>query len=50
MIVQATKPLFAWDELQTSPTLATIRDALEAIPDAPLLAALQVRRHNGCDT
>jgi hypothetical protein len=50
MIVQATKPLFAWDELQHSPTLATIRAALEAIPDAPLLAALQARRHNGCDT
>jgi hypothetical protein len=50
MIVHATKPLFAWDELETSPTLATIRLALEAIPDAPLLAALQDRRHNGCDT
>ena len=49
MIVPATKPLFAWDELQTSPTLGTIRAALEAIPDAPLLAALQARRHNGCD-
>lgn len=49
MIVQATKPLFAWDELQTSPTLGTIRAALEAIPDAPLLTALQARRHNGCD-
>jgi len=41
--------LFAWDELQTSPTLGTIRQALEAIPDGPLLAALQRRRHNGCD-
>jgi hypothetical protein len=50
MIVHATKPLFAWDELQTSPTLGTIRAALHAIPDAPLLAALQARRHNGCDT
>lgn len=49
MIVQATKPLFAWDELQTSPTLGTIRAALEAIPDTPLLDALQARRHNGCD-
>jgi DNA-binding FadR family transcriptional regulator len=29
MIVQATKPLFAWDELQTSPMLATIRQALD---------------------
>ena len=50
MIVHVTKPLFAWDELQSSPTLGTIRAALEAIPDAALLAALQARRHNGCDT
>ncbi|OWK34375.1 transposase [Fimbriiglobus ruber] len=50
MIVHANKPLFAWDELQHSPTLATIRAALEAIPDAPLLHALQQRRHRGCDT
>ena len=49
MLIHATKPLFAWDELQASPTLGTIRQALEAIPDAPLLAALQRRRHNGCD-
>jgi hypothetical protein len=49
VLIHATKPLFAWDELQTSPTLGTIRQALEAIPDAPLLAALQGRRHNGCD-
>ena len=49
MIVQATKPLFAGDEMQPSPTLATIRAALEAIPDAPLLSALRARRHNGCD-
>jgi hypothetical protein len=50
VIVHVTKPLFAWDELESSPTLATLRHALEAIPDAPLLAALQARRHNGCDT
>ena len=49
MIVHPTKPLFPWDELDTSPTLATLRAALEAIPDAPLLAALQLRRHRGCD-
>ena len=50
MIIHATKPLFPWDELQTSPTLGTIKDALQAIPDAPLLDALRKRRHNGCDT
>jgi hypothetical protein len=49
MLVHATKPLFAWDELQGSPTLATIRLALEAVPDAPLLDALRQRRHRGCD-
>ena len=50
MRIHATKPLFPWDELELSPTLATIRLALEAIPDTPLLDALQARRHNGCDT
>jgi hypothetical protein len=50
MLIQATKPLFPWDELQVSPTLGTIREALQAIPDAQLLAALRNRRHNGCDT
>ena len=50
MLIHATKPLFPWDELQTSPTLATLKDALQAIPDAPLLDALRKRRHNGCDT
>jgi hypothetical protein len=50
VLIQATKPLFPWDELETSPTLGTIREALQAIPDAQLLAALRKRRHNGCDT
>lgn len=50
MLIHATKPLFPWDELEVSPTLATIKDALAAIPDAQLLAALNQRRHNGCDT
>ena len=49
VIVHVTKPLFAWDEMHSSPSLGTIRQALEAIPDAPLLAALQARRHRGCD-
>jgi Transposase DDE domain/Transposase domain (DUF772) len=50
MRIHATKPLFAWDELEASPTLATIRETLEAIPDAALLDALNKRRHNGNDT
>ena len=50
MILDVRKPLFAWDEMQASPSLGTIRQALEAIPDGPLLAALQACRHRGCDT
>ncbi len=50
MLIQATKPLFPWDELDISPTLAAIKDSLQAIPDAHLLNALRQRRHNGCDT
>lgn len=50
MLIHATKPLFPWDELELSPTLGTIKEALRAIPDAQLLAALNERRHKGCDT
>lgn len=50
MLIHATKPLFPWDELEVSPTLATIKEALRAIPDSQLLAALKERRHNGCNT
>jgi hypothetical protein len=50
VLIHATKPLFPWDELEVSPTLATIRDALAAIPDAALLDALRKRRHKGCNT
>lgn len=44
------RPLFAWDELQDSPSLGRIRDLLESIPDGPLLESLAQRRHNGCNT
>jgi hypothetical protein len=50
MLLHATRPLFAWDELDTSPTLAAIKDTLRAVPDGKLLAALNERRHNGCNT
>jgi len=43
------RPLFAWDELQDSPSLQRIRDLLVSIPDGPLLHALAQRRHNGCN-
>ena len=45
MFVAMTKPLFAWDCLQDSPTLGTIRQFLASIPDAKLLEGL--RRHRG---
>jgi hypothetical protein len=45
MYVAITKPLFAWDCLQDSPSLATIKQFLTSIPDAKLLDGL--RRHRG---
>ena len=33
MRIHASKPLLPWDELEISPTLATIRQTLESIPD-----------------
>ncbi|QJX00748.1 hypothetical protein [Frigoriglobus tundricola] len=50
MLLYATRPVFPWDELDISPTLGTIREALRAIPDGKLLATLNARRHNGCNT
>lgn len=45
--VAMTKPLFAWDCLQDSPTLATIRQFLRSIPDAKLLEGLRQHRGRG---
>lgn len=44
------RPLFAWDELQHSPSLQRIRDLLAAIPDDALLQTLDQRRYRGDDT
>ena len=49
MRIHVTRPLFAWDELDDSPSLTTLRAFLEAIPDAPLLDDLRRRRHGGND-
>jgi hypothetical protein len=49
MHIQATKPLFAWDTLEDSPTLKTIRQLLEVIPDQPLLDSLHAARGKGRD-
>jgi len=47
MKIDVTKPLFAWDCLDDSPTLSTIKELLAAIPDGPLLAALRRERGKG---
>jgi len=49
MRIQATKPLFAWDALEDSPTLKTIQRLLEVIPDDALLNSLQAARGKGRD-
>lgn len=33
MRISTTQPLFAWDELEDSPTLKTLKQFLEVIPD-----------------
>jgi hypothetical protein len=47
MQIAWSKPLFAWEALEDSPSLATIRELLAAIPDAPLLEALRQYRGRG---
>ena len=45
MRIHVTEPLFAWDELQDNPSLATLQQLLESLPDTQLLA--QLRRFRG---
>jgi hypothetical protein len=47
MILHATKPLFAWDCLEDSPSLQTIKDLLAALPDGKLLDSLRTARGKG---
>lgn len=49
MLIHATKPLFAWDCLEDSPSLSTVRELLAAIPDGKLLASLRDARGKGRD-
>lgn len=49
MKIAITKPLFAWDALEDSPSLRSIRALLEAIPDQALLASLRAARGKGRD-
>lgn len=49
MRIAATKPLFAWDCLDDSPDLRTVRDFLRALPDGRLLGSLRAYRGRGRD-
>ena len=49
MIIHAAKPLFAWDCLEDSPSLRTIKDLLAALPDGKLLNSLRAARGKGRD-
>jgi hypothetical protein len=44
-----TAPLFAWEALDDSPSLATIKAFLAAVPDGALLASLRRARGKGRD-
>lgn len=49
MRVLVTQPLFAWDALEDSPSLRTVRDFLAAVPDGRLLDSLSRHRGRGRD-
>jgi len=49
MRISATKPLFAWECLDDSPSLVTLKEFLAAIPDAKLLESLRRSRGKGRD-
>jgi hypothetical protein len=49
MIISYSKPLFPWDCIEDSPSLQSIKTALESIPDAKLLNALHDHRGKGRD-
>src|SRR5262252_4909219 len=49
MIIHAAQPLFAWDCLEDSPSLRTVRELLAALPDGKLLQSLRMARGKGRD-
>jgi len=49
MQIHAAAPLFAWGELEDCPTLQTLRDFLDTVPDQPLLDGLRAARGKGRD-
>jgi Transposase DDE domain len=49
MLLHATDDLCAWNKLEDCPTLSTIRDFLQTVPDQSLLAGLVAARGRGRD-
>jgi hypothetical protein len=49
MRISSTKPLFAWECLDDSPSLGTLKEFLAAIPDGKLLESLRRARGKGRD-
>jgi hypothetical protein len=49
MKIPIAKPLFAWDALEDSPSLSTVRSFLDAVPDGALLESLRQARGKGRD-
>jgi hypothetical protein len=49
MLIHAAQPLFAWGELEDCPTLVTLRDFLQSVPDSKLLDGLRQHRGHGRD-
>ena len=47
MNIPAARPLFAWDCLENSPSLQTVKQYLHSLPDAALLDALRRGRGKG---
>jgi hypothetical protein len=47
--IAISKPLFAWDALEDSPALQSLRRLLEAVPDHALLESLRNARGKGRD-
>jgi hypothetical protein len=47
MHIAITRPLFAWETLEDSPSLGTIQQLLASLPDAPLLDGLRRHRDRG---
>jgi hypothetical protein len=49
MRITTTQPLFAWECLDDSPSLATLRELLASLPEGALLQSLRLRRGKGRD-